>query len=66
MSPGWLGQLGLVYVKGVNLFETLMRNLMFLNDRAELWEKEDPIGNWKNQEAKSGRKSSARVIMQNF
>ncbi len=39
MSPGWLGQLGLVYVKGVNLFETLMRNLMFLNDRAELWGK---------------------------
>lgn len=51
MSPGWLGQLGLVYVKGVNLFETLMRNLMFLNDRAELWEKGRP--NWELEEPRS-------------
>lgn len=51
MSPGWLGQLGLVYVKGVNLFETLMRNLMFLNDRTELWEKGRP--NWELEEPRS-------------
>lgn len=51
MSPGWLGQLGLVYVKGVNLFETLVRNLMFLNDRAELWEKGRP--NWELEEPRS-------------
>ena len=55
MSPGWLGQLGLVYVKGRNLFETLMRNLMFLNDRAELWKEGKP--NWELETPNSGERT---------
>ena len=51
MGPGWLGRIGVIYVKGSNLFETLMRNLMFLNDRAELWEKGRP--NWELEEPRS-------------
>ncbi|MCL1912949.1 MAG: type I-E CRISPR-associated protein Cse1/CasA [Eubacteriaceae bacterium] len=37
MSVGWLGQLGLVYVTGENLFETLMLNFSLLND-SKPWE----------------------------
>jgi len=32
MSVGWLGQLGIVYVAGSNLFETLMLNFSLLNN----------------------------------
>ena len=42
MGPGWLGRLGVVYVKGANLFDTLMRNLMFLRDGGKLWEEDAP------------------------
>lgn len=42
MGPGWLGRIGVIYVKGSNLFETLMRNLMFLQDGGELWEPDVP------------------------
>ncbi|HBN85340.1 MAG TPA: type I-E CRISPR-associated protein Cse1/CasA [Clostridiales bacterium] len=38
-SPGvgWLGKLGLIYAEGSSLFETLMLNLVFLNDKNEPW-----------------------------
>lgn len=47
-SPGigWLGKLGLIYLKGNNLFETLMLNLVMINndivqsDQRPLWEQE--------------------------
>lgn len=47
-SPGigWLGKLGLIYLKGHNLFETLMLNLVMINndivqsDQRPLWEQE--------------------------
>lgn len=42
MGPGWLGRLGVVYVKGANLFDTLMRNLMFLRDGGKLWGEDAP------------------------
>ena len=42
MGPGWLGRLGVVYVRGANLFDTLMRNLMFLRDGGKLWEEDAP------------------------
>lgn len=43
---GWLGKLGLVYVRGHNLFETLMLNFVLINERRPfpdgiaLWERE--------------------------
>lgn len=47
-SPGigWLGKLGLIYLSGNNLFETLMLNLVMINhdvvqsDQRPLWEQE--------------------------
>ena len=47
-SPGvgWLGKLGLIYLVGDNLFETLMLNLIMINkdevqyDQKPIWEKE--------------------------
>lgn len=44
-SPGvgWLGKIGLISILGNNLFETLMLNLVFLNESKELFEKEKPI-----------------------
>lgn len=55
MGPGWLGRIGVVYVKGRNLFETLMRNLMFLKDGAKLWEPDLPY--WEREEVRSGERT---------
>ena len=41
---GWLGRLGLIVAEGKDLFETLLLNLVFLEDGEEkLWGKEKPI-----------------------
>jgi CRISPR system Cascade subunit CasA len=44
-SPGigWLGQLGLVYATGSNLFETLLLNLAFLKDGQYVWDYAPPV-----------------------
>lgn len=44
-SPGvgWLGKLGLITVCGNNLFQTLMLNLILLNENGELYGAEKPI-----------------------
>lgn len=55
MGPGWLGRIGVIYVKGSNLFETLMRNLMFLQDGGELWEPDIPC--WELEDARSGERT---------
>ena len=39
---GWLGQIGFVEIKGENLFETLMRNMAFPEDREALQEEQKP------------------------
>lgn len=36
-GAGWLGRLGLIYAEGKNLFETLMLNLMLLDEEGDLW-----------------------------
>ena len=47
-GAGWLGKLGIVYLNGKNLFETLMLNLVLINnDNVEseehpLWERDVP------------------------
>lgn len=45
----------MIYVKGSNLFETLMRNLMFLQDGGELWEPDVPC--WELEDARSGERT---------
>ena len=43
-GAGWLGKLGLITVRGNNLFETLMYNLILLNPTDwSLWEAEKPV-----------------------
>lgn len=39
----WLGQIGFVAVKGTNLFETLLRNLVFLRDGERPWGPPRPV-----------------------
>lgn len=41
-GAGWVGQLGQIYVKGKNLFETLMLNLVLLDEKGELWGEPSP------------------------
>ena len=43
-SPGvgWMGKLGLIYASGVNLYETLMLNLTFLQDGQQLYKENHP------------------------
>lgn len=45
---GWLGKLGIVFVVGENLFETLMLNLVMLHGDYQLFGKETPI--WEQKE----------------
>lgn len=45
---GWLGKLGIVFITGNNLFETLMLNLIMLDGNNELFGKETPI--WEREE----------------
>ena len=46
---GWLGKLGLVYLNGSNLFETIMLNLVLINndniecDEQPMWEIDNPV-----------------------
>lgn len=44
LSPGagWLGKLGVVYVKGSSLFETIMLNTVLLKNGKELWKQVRP------------------------
>lgn len=51
-GAGWLGKLGLVYIKGKNLFETLMLNFVMLEDGIRFWqEKNMPV--WERESARS-------------
>lgn len=50
VGAGWLGKLGLIYAKGHSLFETLMLNLVLVNEQEDapwnsaipIWELENP------------------------
>lgn len=57
LSPGagWLGKLGLVYVKGGNLFETIMLNTVLLKDGRELWDSVTPYWEQKNPDLSERR-----------
>lgn len=55
-GAGWLGKLGLIYAEGNNLFETLMLNMVFLNDKHELWTEEE-LPEWEQKEARSAERT---------
>ena len=42
-GAGWLGKLGLIAAQGDTLFETLMLNLVLLNERGEAWGENKPV-----------------------
>ncbi len=48
LSTGWLGKLGIIFSAGTNLFETLMFNLIMVNENGEIPEKETPV--WEREE----------------
>jgi CRISPR system Cascade subunit CasA len=54
MSIGWLGQLGLVYVAGENLFETLMLNFPLIND-GKPWGND--VAAWELKEPRTGERA---------
>lgn len=43
---GWLGQIGFIMVKGKNLFETLMRNMVLAEKEDDLLEEQKPCWEW--------------------
>ena len=51
VGAGWLGKIGLIWVQGENLFQTLMLNLCLLRDGEALWERETPC--WELEEARN-------------
>lgn len=55
-SPGvgWLGKLGLISVSGNTLFETLMLNMVLLDEHGELWGEEKPV--WERDEIADGER----------
>lgn len=51
-GAGWLGKLGLIYVAGNNLFETLMLNLVLVdNDTGGVWQGAKPA--WEREKPRS-------------
>ncbi|MCL2865055.1 MAG: type I-E CRISPR-associated protein Cse1/CasA [Lachnospiraceae bacterium] len=54
MSVGWLGQLGLVYIAGANLFETLMLNFSLVNQGGP-WE--SGVAAWEPDEPNTGERT---------
>lgn len=56
-SPGvgWLGKLGILFVSGNNLFETLMLNLIMVNEKEEIFGKEKPI--WEREKIPDGERT---------
>jgi len=42
-GAGWLGKLGIVFVQGETLFETLMLNLVLFPSNGEAWGRENPV-----------------------
>ncbi|MFR5932497.1 MAG: type I-E CRISPR-associated protein Cse1/CasA [Oscillospiraceae bacterium] len=54
VGAGWLGKLGLIQAVGNNLFETLLMNLMLLQDASKAWGEEKPC--WELDHPRSGER----------
>jgi CRISPR system Cascade subunit CasA len=54
-GAGWLGKLGLVYVAGENLFETLLLNLPLTGENNRVWEQGEAV--WEKQEVSRGQRT---------
>ena len=56
MSVGWLGQLGMVYLMGKNIFETLMLNFSLLNHN-EPWNSGECKATWELKETRTSERT---------
>lgn len=54
-GAGWLGKIGAVCAVGENLFETLMLNLVLLQDRYSCWEESKPV--WEREKPKADERT---------
>lgn len=59
VGVGWLGKLGIIFVTGENLFETLMLNLIMVNENEELLGKEMPV--WEREKIADGERTQIPV-----
>lgn len=59
MKEGWLGRLGLVLAKGDTLFETLMLNLVLLEDGEKAWRQPQPY--WEQSNPNYGERNEVPV-----
>lgn len=53
-GTGWLGKLGLIYAEGDNLFETLLLNLVLLDNHQQCWGVNKP--SWEREKPRSGER----------
>lgn len=60
-GAGWLGRMGLIYAAGNDLFETLMLNLVLLNEDREVWGSPGPLGRGRSRAGRRGRASRRRI-----
>ena len=56
---GWLGQIGFVAVKGKNLYETLLRNMVFPTEQDALREEQQPC--WEREQVRA--EQSVKIVM---
>lgn len=54
-GAGWMGQLGLIWAEGRNLFETLMLNLVLLRPEGTLWAPPKPV--WEREKPKNAERT---------
>lgn len=55
ISTGWLGQLGVIYIKGNNLFETLLLNFPLRKYNEEPWDSSNAT--WELEEPRKGERT---------
>ena len=58
-GAGWMGKLGLIWAQGENFFETLMLNLVFLDDSREIWNTPKPV--WELEKPKDGERTEIAI-----
>lgn len=55
VGTGWLGKIGFIQATGRNLFQTIMLNLVLLQDGQKIWEKNTPC--WELEKPRSAERT---------
>ena len=58
-GAGWMGKLGLIWAQGDNIFETVLLNLVLLNESREVWSDPSPV--WEREKPKNAERTEIAI-----